>query len=171
MASRISVGLLVVSGLDRVLDQGLGGRLGLRGRLGRLGWTLAGFSALAGASGASSCSTTCVPEKSEGAVGSVASEKTSQSARITSWAESSPKVVVCTWGRLANERSTSSSFWPTTTSTEPFSLSLRKMVAASLVLGPSIFQSSTTTIWPMSARSLSAESSARRTILRGVRCA
>ena len=51
------------------------------------------------------------------------------------------------------------------------SLSLRRMVAASLVLGASIFQSSTTTICPMSARSLSAESRARRTILPGVRCA
>ena len=132
---------------------------------------LAGFSALAGASVSGASSTTCVPEKSEGAAGRVASEKTSQSARSTSWAESSPKVVVCTWGRLAKERSTSSSSWPRTTSTEPFSFSLRTMVAASLVLGASIFQSSTTTICPMSARSLSAESRARRTIFRGVRCA
>ncbi len=50
---------------------------------------------------------TCVPANTPTDVGSERSEKTSQSARITSWAESSASVVVCTWGRLRNDSATS----------------------------------------------------------------
>ncbi len=80
-------------------------------------------------------------------------------------------VVVWTFWRLAKDRSTSSSSRSSTTSTNPSSLSLRTMMAASLVLGSSIFQSSTTQIRPISARSLRAESRARCTIFFGVRWA
>ena len=104
-------------------------------------------------------------------MGSERSEKSNQSARRTWCAESWAKFVVWTYRRLANDRSTSSSSPVSTASTVPSSLSLRTRIAASLVLGSSIFQSSITQIRPISARSLSAESRARRTIFFGVRWA
>ena len=182
MASRIGVGLLgrrrrpsvrrARSGLGRRRALGLVPRLDLGPRWPSASWPAPArlprrSSAFAGGLGSHLLPTYVCPGEVRGAVGRVRSEKSSQSARSTSWAESSPKVVVCAWGRLANERSTSISSWASDDQDGAVQLELAQMVAASLVLGPSIFQSSTTRSARCPPGRSRAESRARRTIFLG----
>ncbi len=94
---------------------------------------VAGAAFLAGASAAGSASAVgfdgrvgcggasigCVPEKSDGEVGSVRSVKSIQSARTTSCAESSACVVIEASGRLRSESATSISSLASTHRTVP----------------------------------------------------
>src|SRR3954469_2907245 len=76
--------------------------------------------------------------------------------------------MICTSGRVRNERAATPSPSVRTTRMRPWAPSAARAALASLVLGASKFQASTTRTLPSAARSDRADRRARRTIFLGV---